>query len=67
MSEGEAKPPQQPSVVWMIDEPTPFASRAEWEEHLAGLKTIAAERGPHPQIEAAIARAEAAVKVAPVY
>jgi len=34
MSESEWKPPQQPSVVWMIDEPELLASKAEWEKFL---------------------------------
>lgn len=67
MSENEPKPPQEPSVFWMIDDPGPFASKAAWEEHLAELKSIVSEQGPHPRIEAAIAQAEAAIKIAPVY
>lgn len=50
----------------MIDEPTPFASKAVWEEFLASMKRLNA-RSPHPQLAAAIARAEEAIKEAPVY
>ena len=66
MSEDDQKSPQQPSKIWMIDEPTPFASKAEWEEFLESMTRLN-ERKPHPQLRRAIARAEAALKGVPVY
>lgn len=50
----------------MIDELELLASRAEWEKFLESMKRLDA-RKPHPQLKAAIARAEGAIKVAPVY
>lgn len=61
MSESEPKSSQEQSVVSMIDDPEPFASRAEWEQHLAELRSAIVEYGPHPQLDAAIAQAEAAI------
>lgn len=65
MSENEPKPTES-TVIWMIDEPEALASRAQWEEFLASMKRLNA-RSPHPQLAAAIARAEEAIKEAPVY
>ena len=42
---------------WLYDPPTPFAPRAEWEDHLKGLREQAAQE-PHPQLNEAIAKAE---------
>lgn len=48
------------SKIWMIDEPSPFADRAEWEAYVAGLRRLEAKE-PHPDLRAAIARAEKAL------
>jgi hypothetical protein len=49
------------STVWLIDEPSPFADRQEWEAHLADLRRSQAAK-PHPQLQAAIERAETALR-----
>lgn len=49
-------------VYWLIDDPTPFAPREEWEEFLASLKSILVEHGPNEDIEAAIEKAEAMLR-----
>lgn len=46
-------------TLWLIDDPTPFAPREEWEEFLESLKSILVEHGPNEDIEAAIENAEA--------
>lgn len=44
----------------MIDEPEALASAAEWQAHLEAMRRLN-DRDPHPQIQAAIARAEKAL------
>lgn len=48
------------SKVWMIDEPEALASKAEWQAHLDGMRRLNAQQ-PHPQLQAAIERAEKAL------
>lgn len=50
------------SKLWIIDEPTPFASRVEWAEFLAEIKDLHASE-PHPDLAAAIERAEWALSM----
>jgi hypothetical protein len=45
----------------MIDEPTPFAPRAEWLEHRASMEMIAVEYGLTPELESMIRVADAAI------
>lgn len=45
------------SKVYLIDPPSPFAPRAEWEAHLAELKKLSKGRRA-PEVKAAIAAAE---------
>lgn len=51
---------------WLYDPPTPFAPRAEWEEHLKGLRESAAH-DPHPLRDEAIAKAEEMLNGAVLY
>jgi hypothetical protein len=50
---------------WLYDPPTPFASKADWEANLKGLRKLAAQVS-HPDLDAAIAEAEAFLREAPI-
>jgi hypothetical protein len=52
--------------VWLIEEPPSIAQRSTWEEHLRHLHELAAEY-TSPDIDAAIARAEAIVRNPCIY
>lgn len=43
----------------LIDDPTPFAPREEWEEFLESMKAVLVKHGPNESVEAAIEKAEA--------
>lgn len=47
--------------VFLIDEPTPFAPRADWLEHRASLAEIADEYGLTPELERMIQKANDAL------
>jgi hypothetical protein len=47
--------------VLLIDEPSPFAPRADWLEHSASLAEIVAQYGLTPEIEEMIREADAAL------
>jgi hypothetical protein len=42
---------------WLYDPPSPFAPRAEWEDHLKWLREVTGGQ-PHSQLDEAIAKAE---------
>ncbi len=48
------------SRSYLIDEPSTLADRATWEAHLEAMRRLH-ERDPHPDVAAAIKRAEAAL------
>lgn len=48
-------------AVLMIDEPSPFAPRAEWLEHRASLERTAVEYGLTPELESMIREADVAI------
>lgn len=47
--------------VFLVDEPTPFAPRAEWLDHRASLAEIADEYGLTPELERMIQKADDAL------
>lgn len=51
------------SRSYLIDEPSTLADRATWEAHLETMRRLH-ERDPHPDVAAAISRAEDALKSA---
>ncbi|WP_144083507.1 hypothetical protein [Hyphomicrobium nitrativorans] len=51
----------------LIDDPTPFAPREEWEEFLESLKSVLVKHGPNESVEAAIKNAEAMLASGTLY